>query len=193
MNLTPTDQVISLLKDAGYLRVPPPLEIAGLEFDFPAVFLGDAKSLDLVLIADMAFEDQERVLRKIEGVARSLDSVRSKRALTLVLAGPRPKGEVLEAMSRVCRVLSISAAKNEDASAALRNSLAVLMPLDILEPTAVIADPLQQVRERTKDYPPEVSALIELAPRGKDLVQAGLHAYIMKPLSPSVDAEGDLE
>ena len=193
MNLTPTDQVISVLQDAGYVRVPPPFEIAGLEFDFPAVFLGNEKSLDLVLIADLAFDNQERVLSKVEGVARTLDSVRSKRALTLVLSGPRPKGEVMDAMSKVCRVLPISAGKNEDPATALKNSLAVLMPLHILEPTAVIADPLRQVRERSKDYPPEVSALIELAPRGSGAVQAGLHAFIMKPLLNDAAAEGDLE
>jgi hypothetical protein len=170
------------LASAGYRRLPSPLEIGGLKFDLPAVFVGAKPSPDLILIADTAFDDEYRILKKIEGIARVMDVLRSKRPLTAVLAGPRPNSATLESMSRVCRVLPIGTILEEDADASLRNWLAVLMPLSLPEPGAVIADPLSEIAGQLSGLSAEITGLVELAPRGADAVQARLHEIISEPL-----------
>jgi hypothetical protein len=181
MNLTPMDRIVSALETVGYQRVSP-LEIAGLTFDFQAVFMGDARSLDLILVADLAFDEPRRLLQRVESVARTLDVVRSKRPLTLVLAGPKPNRDILESMSKVCRVLPITTGKNEDADTAVRNSLAVLMPLKVPQPSAAAVEPLQQVRIEATDIDADVVDLISSAPHGADAVQSELHKLLLEQL-----------
>jgi hypothetical protein len=180
---TPVDRVAELLAGAGYRRVATPLEIAGLKFELPAAFVGASPSPDLILIADTAFEDELRILRKIEGIARAMDVVRSKRPLTAVLAGPRPSSAILDSMSRVCRVLPIGAPLGEDPDATLRNWLAVLMPLNLPEPSASIADPLTEIAGQLGGLQPEVAGLVDLAQHGSDAVQARLHEIISETLA----------
>lgn len=179
---TPVDRVAEVLAGAGYRRVATPLEIAGLQFDIPAAFVGASPSPDLILVADTAFDQDHRILKKIEGIARAMDVVRSKRPLTAVLAGPRPTSTVLDSMSRVCRVLPIGTILDEDADAVLRNWLAVLMPLNLPEPSASIADPLTEIASQVGGLDPEVASLVDLAPQGADAVQSRLHAIISEPL-----------
>jgi hypothetical protein len=175
---TPVDRVSEVLAGAGYRRVATPLEIAGLKFELPAAFVGTSPSPDLILVADTAFEDEVRILRKIEGIARAMDVVRSKRPLTAVLAGPRPNSATLDSMSRVCRVLPIGTILGEDPDATLRNWLAVLMPLNLPEPNASIADPLTEIAGQLAGLQPEVAGLVDLAQHGADAVQARLHEII---------------
>jgi len=179
---TPVDRVAEVLAGAGYRRVATPLEIAGLQFDIPAAFVGTSPSPDLILVADTAFDQDHRILKKIEGIARAMDVVRSKRPLTAVLAGPRPTSTVLDSMSQVCRVLPIGTILDEDADAVLRNWLAVLMPLNLPEPSASIADPLTEIASQVGGLDPEVASLVDLAPQGADAVQSRLHAIISEPL-----------
>jgi hypothetical protein len=94
---TPVDRVAEFLVAAGFRRLGTPLEIAGLKFDFPIAFVGSPPSPDLILIADTAFDNEQRILKKVESLARALDVVESKRPLTVVVAGPRPHSATLEA------------------------------------------------------------------------------------------------
>jgi hypothetical protein len=180
---TPVDRVAEVLAGAGYRRLATPLEIAGLKFDLPAAFVGTSPSPDLIVVADTAFDEEHRILRKIEGIARAMDVVRSKRPLTAVLAGPRPSSVVLDSMSRVCRVLPIGTILDEDPDVALRNWLAVLMPLNLPEPSASIADPLTEIAGHLQGLLPEVAGLVDLAHQGADAVQARLHEIISDALA----------
>lgn len=180
---TPVDHVGEVLSGAGYRRIAMPLEIAGLKFDLPAAFVGASPSPDLILVADTAFESEHRILTKLQGIARAMDVVRSKRPLTAVLAGPRPSSAVLDSMSRVCRVLPIGTILDESPDATLRNWLAVLMPLNLPEPSASIADPLTEIASQLGGLQPEVAGLVDLAQHGADAVQARLHEIISAPLA----------
>jgi hypothetical protein len=101
---TPVDRVAEVLAGARYRRVRTPLEIANLKFDFPIAFVGTSPSPDLVLVADTAFDDERRILKKMEGIARAMDVVQSRRPITVVLTGPRPSfddaGFYVQGMSR---------------------------------------------------------------------------------------------
>jgi hypothetical protein len=93
---TPVEKIVELLAGAGYKRLATPLDIAGLKFDFPAALLGTDPSPDLIIVFDTAFETEERVKNKIQSVARALDVMKSKRPLTTILAGPRPRTATLD-------------------------------------------------------------------------------------------------
>jgi hypothetical protein len=183
MSTTTTERIVQTLEEVGYRRVPSPLAIAGLTFDFRAVFLGDSRSLDLILVADMAFDDQQNLLRSVEGVARTLDVIHSKRPITLVLAGPKPTRDVLAAMSRVCRVLLITSAKAEDKDSAVRNSLAVLLPLDIPDTGAATAEPMKLVELRSSQLDADIRDIISIALHGSNAVERALHKVLLRQLT----------
>lgn len=178
MTATPVDRIASMLDGAGYRRVPMPLSIAGLTFDLPMAFVGGDTSPDLILVADTAFEPEQRILKKVEGVARTLDVVGSKRPLTAVLAGPRPRSSVLDAMSRVCRVLPVGSDQDGDAEASLRNWLAVLLPLHLPEPDSGIADPISEVNRNLDGLEPKVVDLVGCAEGGAQAVRAKLYELV---------------
>lgn len=167
-----------MLLEAGYRSVSTPLVIGGLKFDFSAALVGIEPSPDLILIADTAFEQEERLVSKLEGVARSLDVARSKRPLTVVIAGPRPSSANLEAMSRVCRVLPTGTVLDKDTEGSLQNWLAVLLPLRLPEAHAPIADALEQLSKLGAGLDQEVADLVNPAKQGTRAVQMQLHKII---------------
>lgn len=177
-DITPVGRITTLLLEAGYRLVPAPLVIGGLKFDFPAALVGTETSPDLILIADTAFEQEERLVAKLESVARALDVARSKRPLTVVVAGPRPTSANVEAMSRVCRVLPTGTVLDKDADDSLRNWLAVLLPLRLPDVHAPVGDALQQLSKLGAGLDQEVADLVVPAMQGSQAVQAQLHQII---------------
>lgn len=175
---TPVGRITALLLEAGYRSVSAPLVIGDLKFDFPGALVGTEPSPDLILIADTAFEQEERLVAKVEGVARALDVARSKRPLTVVVAGPRPTSANLEAMSRVCRVLPTGTVLDKDPEGSLRNWLAVLLPLRLPEAHAPIADALEQLSKLGTGLDQEVADLVVPAKQGTRAVQTQLHQII---------------
>lgn len=177
-DITPVGRITSMLLEAGYRAVSTPLVIGGLKFDFPAAFVGTEPSPDLILVADTAFEQEERLVAKLEGAARALDVARSKRPLTVVIAGPRPSSSNLEVMSRVCRVLPTGTVLDKDPDGSLRNWLAVLLPLRLPEAHAPIADALEQISKLGAGLDNEVADLVVPAKQGTRAVQVQLHRII---------------
>lgn len=175
---TPVGRITAQLLAAGYRSVSAPLVIGGLKFDFPAALVGTEPSPDLILIADTAFDQEERLVAKLEAVARALDVARSKRPLTVVIAGPRPTSANLEAMSRVCRVLPTGTVLDKDPEGSLRNWLAVLLPLRLPEAHAPIADALEQLSKLGTGLDQEVADLVVPAKQGTRAVQMQLHQII---------------
>lgn len=177
-DITPVGRITTLLRDAGYRLVSAPLIIGGLKFDFPAALVGTETSPDLILIADTVFEQEERLVAKLEGVARALDVARSKRPLTVVVAGPRPTPTNLEAMSRVCRVLPTGTVLDKEAEDSLRNWLAVLLPLRLPAAHTPIADTFELLSKLGAGLDQEVANLVVTAKQGGQAVQAHLHQII---------------
>lgn len=184
---TPIEQIAIMLTDAGFRSLGASLSVAGLTFEFPAIFVGTPPSPDLVIVVDTAVEAPQRLVGRIEGLARALDVVGSRRPLTAVLAGPRPATSVLEALTKVCRVLPVNTmleASDADLLIGLRNWLAVLLPLDIPTPARQLADPISEVSSRTADLDPGVVALIKVADRGTVAVRHRFHELIDSTLRP---------
>src|SRR5207237_216458 len=126
----PVERVVAVLEGAGYEIVEQPRRIGGIPFEFAAMLAGRS-SLDLIALVDLAVDaDDERTRRRVEGLARALALVRSRRSLTVVLVGPRRDPGLIQAIAGVARVLTVGS-PGEDDEADLRDALAVLLPLEV--------------------------------------------------------------
>ena len=186
---TPVEQVAQLLEAAHFRRVPTPLDIAGLQIDVPAVFVGSAASPDLVLVGDTVAQTPRRLRQAVEGVSRALDMMSSRRPLTLVLVGPRPDSAALRAMSRFARVLPVGEAADNDT---LQNWLAILLPLKLPEPNEARGETAsEELLETTDDL--IAHELVALARQGDGTVVAErLHTLVDEPfLADDAEREED--
>lgn len=167
----PAKRVADVLLQAGYRRIGAPLQVAGLTFDVAAAFVGIDHSADLVVIGDMATDGERKVVQQIDGIARALDVMRSRRSLTTVIVGPRPTGKALESLAQVSRVLAVGEAIDP---ADLRDRLAILLPLEL--PDSLSADrDLGAGEELTLPDSPIAADLVEASKFGADAVQKCFH------------------
>ena len=175
----PVDRVIQRLAASGYAELEQPVKIGGIPFEFAAI-LARRDSLDLVVVADtIAERDHDRIRRRVEGLARALDVVGSRRTLTAVLVGIRPAPTVTKALARVARVLAVGTPTGDRAEQALDDALAVLLPL------AVVSDGHDQVAEswataRAKllEDHTEATSVIDAASSGTGSVAEALHRFV---------------
>jgi hypothetical protein len=176
---------VQRLEAAGYKRRTAPLEVAGIKFDLPNVLMGSRPSTDLIVVADIAFDPEERILRNIQGIARALDVTRSTRPLTAVIAGPRPSPSTMEALTKVCRVLPVGLSEPGDLDASMDNWLAVLLPLKISDTSHEFPDPMAELGSQVGDLNPEIGMLVGEAANGKVAVERGLYIAVNRALLES--------
>ncbi|MBP5997675.1 MAG: hypothetical protein KA535_06980 [Azonexus sp.] len=175
---TPVGRVASALVGAGYVRLPDVLLVGGMRLDFSAAFVNQNSSTELVLVADTAAEDEALLIRKMNGVARALDVSRSRRSLTLVLTGPRPKPSTLESLGRVCRVLPLGSVTGTDANVIIRNWLAVLLPLALPQADDSAINPLTRIETLAANLDEPLRHLLDVAAHGESAVRQRLHQLI---------------
>lgn len=175
---TTVEKIVGLLVGVGYRRLPMPLELSGLKFELAAALVGTDATPDLIIIIDTVFEVEERAKRKIEGIARALDVLNSKRPLTAILVGPRPRTSTLDAASKVCRVLPIGTSEPGAEDAALANWLAVLMPLRLPQTVDAIADPISELLNRVEKDAPFAKSILAASPNGSGAVEQSLFSLI---------------
>lgn len=186
---TPVGRVASVLIGAGYLRLPDALVVGGMKLDFSAAFVHQKSTTELILVADTAADDDAPLIRKMNGVARALDVSRSRRSLTLVLAGPRPKPATLESLGKVCRVLPLGNVTGADADVAIRNWLAVLLPLTLPQADGSAMNPLTRIRTLAVNLDEPLRRLVDTAGQGVSAVQHGLHQLIDDASSENEDQD----
>ncbi len=190
---TPVESVAELLSNSGYRPLSLPLMIAGMSFEFPAAFIGESPSPDLILVADLAFDTEQQILRKVEGAARALDVVRSKRPLTVILVGPKPSAATLDAMTKVCRVLPVGVMETGATIALLENWLAVLLPLNLPDLDANPAESLDSIIQRSGDLDERIVALLGLAGQGAAGIQIALHKLLNSALDQAAESASTSE
>ena len=183
--MTPTGplaRVIAVLEDAGYEIVDQPRRIGGIPFEFSAMLAGRS-SLDLIAIIDLAVEaDDASIRRRIEGLARALDLVRSRRSLTVILLGPRRSASLIRAIAGVARVLTVGSPGDED-EADLLDALAVLLPLEVATDDEATAELWAAARERIiAADPAETEPVLSAARSGEAAVETALRLMLSKPI-----------
>jgi hypothetical protein len=183
--MTPVDAISAFLEGAGYRRLPSPLEIAGMKFAVTAALVGTGTLPDLIIVADTVSDTEERTRSKLEAIARALDTVKSRRPLTAVLAGPRPSASALEAISKICRVLPVGSSEPGESDATIRNWLAVLTPLNLPQGIDTIAEPMLELQRVVADDDVLANELIAASAQGKDAVETLLHQKIAEAVASS--------
>lgn len=169
--------VMTVLERGGYQRLPKPLIVAGMEFDFEAAARGTRRSHDLVLVSTDQLPTP-RLQRLLAGLARSLDLAQSRRPVTLAIVGGLSANDRNE-LERHARVLHIESANPSEAE--VERAIAVLLPLDL--PAAVLmhgSDPLNEVLA-TLGLGPDTAehiALVRAAIGGADEVRETLRSYV---------------
>lgn len=162
----PVERVVALLSEAGYYRLPQPVAVADIPFEFAAV-LAASSSLDLVVVIDTVTDtDVLNIRRRVEGLSRALDLVDSRRPLTVVLIGPEPAPELKLALTRVARVLFAGVPRNEHQ---LREAVAVLLPLDVVTVTE-LPESWPSARDKLLAAHPDAADMLEAAKVGSEEV-----------------------
>ena len=176
------------LKKRGFL--PPPLLISGMQFRFPAVLFGPAKSSDLILIADTAeIENNGEIVRQVLGVARALDVARARNPLTTIIVGPRPSQAEIADMMSVCRVLPLGAMSVEETDGLLANWLAILTPLGLVTSDNLVVDPLTELQTELAGLRDDIAALAPLANEGSGAVKSAINAIMTAELEQAWEDE----
>jgi hypothetical protein len=179
------DRVVEVLLGAKFLLMKQPLVVASVPFEFPALLIGTGNSPDLIAVVDSVTDTEPRIRQKIDGFSRALDVAGSRRPLTAVIAGPKPSDATLEVLSRVCGVLPVGTPSGDGADAALRDWLAVLLPLRLPDANGATAN---SSGELVKALPAGLDdglqkSLLDAASKGSSSVQEALKALIVSPLA----------
>lgn len=190
--MTSVQEVLAVLENAGFERLPKPLTVAGTEFDFEAAVRGTHNSHDLVLVATDQVPPQ-RLQRLVAGLARSLDLAASRRPMSLVLIGGVAASDRME-LERYARVLPIASATPDVAE--IEKAVAVLLPLKL--PDAVLvngSDPVNEVMAALGPLKvtPDHLALIKAAADGPDGVREALRRYANEGVGWTGEVEHDDE
>ncbi|MFE7422568.1 hypothetical protein [Rhodococcus sp. NPDC057529] len=185
-------EVLSVLEQAGFERLPRPLTVVGTEFDFEAAASGTHTSHDLVLVATDQVPRQ-RLRRLVAGLARSLDLAASRRPVSLVLIGGVAASDRME-LERYARVLPIASTTPDIAE--IEKAVAVLLPLNLPDTELVNgSDPVDEVMEALGplNTTREHIALIRAAADGPDAVREALRRYANEGASWTDEVEDDDE
>lgn len=179
------ERVIRALTGYRYQPLQMPFEVAKVQFDFAAAFIGPERTLDLVVVADTIAEPWSDLVREFSALARALDVADSRRTLTAILVGPKPDAATLGGLGSNCRVLPVgTAARDEEVD--LRNWLSIFSPLQVPPPSAVIAVPLEElVRDHTQAVTEaHLARLVSAAQHSKEEVGRALVAVLKAVLAP---------
>ncbi|MGH2500163.1 MAG: hypothetical protein ACRDF0_08770 [Candidatus Limnocylindria bacterium] len=179
----PVQRVVALLEGAGYEAIEQPRPIGGIPFEFAAMLAG-VGSLDLIAVIDVDTEsDRGRLRGRVEGLARALDLVRSRRSLTLVLVGVRPEPELVQALARVGRVLLTTAPPGDEGEVEMSDTLAVLLPLQIAADPESAAESWAAARTSiAAAYPAEAKGVLAAASADAAAVEVALGELLAEPL-----------
>ncbi len=186
---TPVERVVAILKEAGYRELSLPLTVASVPFEFAAALVGTGKSSDLIVVVDTVYDSDALTRQKIDGLGRALDVAGSRKPLTAILAGPKPHDPTLEAIGLVCRVLPVGTPTGADATRLLHDCLAVLLPLQLPNPSEFTADTpgelARQLPMNQDSYVPKT--ILERAPQGALAVQLALRKLVVRALKDNND------
>ncbi len=140
--MTTTENVMDILtRQGGYRELGKPFNIATLSFDFTHVLIGGDRANDLIVVIELTNSVSDDVVeRKLLALARALDVLGSHRPVTVVLTGGSARPEVIQSISRVCRVLPIGTPLGLNAAAEIRDWLSVLLPLELPRPVEDLND-----------------------------------------------------
>ncbi len=185
----PVRRVVELLQQHGYRALDADLRVGTLTFSFPATLVGTQNSHDLVVIIDtIADSSESRLRRQVQALGRALDMIESRRSLTLVIVGPNPGDVTLRELSRVCRILSVGTPTGDGANEAIRDTLAILLPLDVPVEASGPVDPLTKLRAEINGLSSaEIEPVLSAALVSPKAVEQALREWLISALPEEED------
>ena len=176
-------RVLQILTGAGYRTAAATEELDALKGHFPATLVGGEQSIDLIVVTDTITESSDRLTQKLAALARLLDIVGSRRSITCILVGPVPPQKVLRRIGQSCRVLAVGSPVGSLADRAIRDTLAVLLPLQLPPSLAEVVDPLNLMPARigSEVRGEIVEGLFGAASVGPRQVEAVMSQYLSEP------------
>lgn len=180
--MTTAETVYEILtKEGGYRALGKPLKIGSQAFHFTYVLVAGERANDLVLVIDLTGESEgAQVTRSVLAFTRALDVLGSKRSVTAVLTSGQADNDLVNSISRVCRVLPVGAPSGPLAEEMVRDWLAVLLPLKSPPPVDHLADWKANLGKKLDDSDdePAVGRFVQLAEGGKEAVEEALALQI---------------
>lgn len=191
--MSTTEDVVRILKDdGGYTELAKPLRVGSQVFNFTHALLAGDRANDLVVVIEVKSDGQDDdLIRRVLGLTRALDVLRSKRPVTAVLTSGQARPETLRTLSEVCRVLPIGSQIGKDADRAVRDWLSVLLPLEgpsSAESVLVWEADLKKALETQADQK-LVSRLLEASHVHVSAVVEAFSNSIKSAVAPAIDEE----
>lgn len=181
----PVERVVALLCEADYERLPQPVVVADIPFDFSAVLV-KSSSLDLVVVIDTVTDlDIASIRRRVEGLSRALDRVGSRRPVTVVFVGPEPPSELQLALMHVARVLFAGVPKG---TRELKEAIAILLPLHRVA-LADMPESWPSARQKLLTAHPDAATLLKASKRGSAAVAQAVRREMLKPIKSDGESQ----
>ena len=188
--MTTADKVVDILvNEGGYRKLPQPMRVGSVSFQFAYALVAENRANDIVIVIELKSEtSDETVVRNVLGLTRALDVLKSKRSVTAVLTSGQAAPETIRSISRVCRVLPIGAPSGPKAEEAVRDWLSVLLPLKAVGSvqSAVKWEPALRERLHIVDETPYLERLIVAARAGEEAVEREFAAEITAQITPAL-------
>lgn len=188
--MSTSDHVVDILvREGGYRVLPQPFKIGSQSFDFTSALIAGDRANDLVIVIELKGSTAEDlVTRRLLSLTRALDVLHSKRPVTVVLTTGQPSSDAVKAISRVCRVLTVGSPAGPHALDAIRDWLAVLLPLTQPAAADVVLDWEADLRRAAAiSEGPLMDALIVVAPQGQESVELVLANRINETVRPVLE------
>jgi hypothetical protein len=193
--MTTSESVVQILVgEGGYRELPRPLKIGSLTFEFAHALVAGKKANDLVIVIELRSDiADDTVVRKVLSLTRALDVLQSKRSVTAVLTSGQATPEIVQSISRVCRVLPVGAPSGPKAVDAVRDWLSVLLPLANPPPVETLVDWEGDLRSSIAANAggPLLEGLLSAAPAGKLAVEQVLASAIQAPVGSVLEDDQD--
>ena len=192
--MSTSDRVFEILtKEGGYRPLPRPFTIGTQAFDFTHSLVAADRANDIVIVIEVKGDTaDEVVIRKLLALTRALDVLRSKRPVTAVLTAGQARAATIRTISKVCRVLPVGSPSGPNAESAVRDWLAVLLPLTHPPAVDTMLDWEADLRAASLMAAEGVlmEALVEAAPHGKGAIEKVLADEITAIAKAVIDADG---
>lgn len=165
-----TESIVEILQSKGhYHRVPRPLHIVDVNFEFDAVMVGPENQRGLILILSAEDVPLDSVRRRVDTFSEALKITRSMRPITLVLIRQKSDNadnfdnSAIVALEKLGRVILVDPDKPLEASL---HSLLSLNPPSTREPVESADDALRaELGNDSED--PVIRKLLKAAQKGR--------------------------
>ncbi|XBH21994.1 hypothetical protein V5R04_01840 [Jonesiaceae bacterium BS-20] len=173
-------RVSEILLSSKFYLVGRPLVIGEIPLDIEHVYVGPKNRVDLVVLLESprSSEDSLKQFWLIQRLVRALDSVQSRRTISVVFCGESPKQSVIQKFQNITRVLSV------DELSQARKLVSPLLPLEIPASSTEFSNGIDQIKKQYLGGAPEILRLfLDSSRKGSSKVELEYKDWIDSALT----------